>query len=383
MLTSTLKAEDIVNALDIEIKTFDGTWFEDDDKKALRYARRGEFSKLFKEKKYADAYQNYLTKNDIDYYDFFADGKVGNGPTIGTNLAKWSMLPEDFRKWLSDKGHTDSSWENVRKNSENARKILYSYMQERAAAEANVLQDISNEDLETYKDDLNKFDFPIIFCEEFINKFDELQICFEDVFEAFMKVKSIHSEYKLDDEVYNEVNKIDDQNSILKEDGDILMYEALMKYYAKFLKRYLDNDLIDSNILLCNKYKIPKNIYSYIDLAISERLEASPEYFPKTIDKIWFNQFIERYSNNPTKHLIEIFRYDNYEKRYRKYFEDLVNSNLITENNYRTKDSVKLFYDKYNETRMVPARLSEIKYHYEMLSHLHFKPFLKICDELY
>lgn len=156
MLTSTLKAEDIVNALDIEIKTFDGTWFEDDDKKALRYARRGEFSKLFKEKKYADAYQNYLTKNDIDYYDFFADGKVGNGPTIGTNLAKWSMLPEDFRKWLSDKGHTDSSWENVRKNSENARKILYSYMQERAAAEANVLQDISNEDLETYKDDLNK-----------------------------------------------------------------------------------------------------------------------------------------------------------------------------------------------------------------------------------
>ena len=156
MLTSTLTAENIVDALDIEIKDFDGTWFEDDDKKALRYARKGQFTELFSQKQYAEAYQRYLSKNNINYYDFFADGKVGNGPTIGTNLAKWSALPEDFRKWLSDKGHTDTSWEDVRKNSENARKILYSYMQERAAAEANVLQEISSEDLETYKDDLNK-----------------------------------------------------------------------------------------------------------------------------------------------------------------------------------------------------------------------------------
>ena len=156
MLTSKLTAENVVNALDIEIKDFDGTWFEDDDKKALRYARKGQFTKLFEKDEYAEAYQRYLSKNDIKYYDFFADGKVGNGPTIGTNLAKWSALPEDFRKWLSDKGHTDTSWEDVRKNSENARKILYSYMQERAATEMNVLQEISNEDLETYKDDLNK-----------------------------------------------------------------------------------------------------------------------------------------------------------------------------------------------------------------------------------
>ena len=156
MLTSKITSSNFVDSNSINIKTLDRdltNW--DRDKKSLRAARKGNFSDLFSDSAAASAYEQFLSDKSINAYDFFSDGKPGS-KVVGTNLAKWESLPDDFREWLQGRGYSQSGWEDVRKISSSSKQVLYNYMKERAAAQMNVLQDVSDEDLATYSEQLNQ-----------------------------------------------------------------------------------------------------------------------------------------------------------------------------------------------------------------------------------
>ena len=201
-------------------------------------------------------------------------------------------------------------------------------------------------------DDLNSFSFPIKFCEDFIKTHNTLKICFEDVFEAFERVKSIHPNYEQDKVVYDKVNMLEEMSGLSQptspsqtanDDITMLLYESSMEYYANFIKRYIDNDIIDFDFSICGKqYK--NQTYNYINDVLNKRLYCCDEYYPKTIDMLWFNQIITHYSANPNQQIIndnKIVKHDMKYKDHEKLFNSLIKSNIINEYNYKSKLTVQ------------------------------------------
>ena len=155
MLTSTLTEDNVldISNIDIEQETKRGG-LTSTQKRALRDYREGNFSEIMN-KEYADAYKRFLSENGINAYDFFSGGKI-DGTTIDTNLAKFASLPQDFINFLTEKNIDSDAWDDIRKNAEQAQKILYEYTKNRVTAYTNMLQEISTEDLEKYKTELNE-----------------------------------------------------------------------------------------------------------------------------------------------------------------------------------------------------------------------------------
>ena len=155
MLTSTLTEENVldIDNIDINTATKHGALFST-RKRALRDYREGNFSE-FMDDEYADAYRRFLNENGINAYDFFSAGDPGSS-AWNSNLAKFASLPQDFRDFLTEQSIDSDAWDDIRKNAEQSQKILYEYTKNRIAAYTNMLQEVSTEDLEKYKNELNE-----------------------------------------------------------------------------------------------------------------------------------------------------------------------------------------------------------------------------------
>lgn len=155
MLTSTLTKENVldINDIDMNEKTKHGGLVKT-KKRALRDYREGNFSELMDDE-YADAYKRFLNEKGIHAYDFFSAGDPGSS-AWNSNLAKFASLPQDFRDFLTEKNIDSDAWDDIRKNAEQSQKILYEYTKNRIAAYTNMLQEVSTEDLEKYKNELNE-----------------------------------------------------------------------------------------------------------------------------------------------------------------------------------------------------------------------------------
>ena len=215
-------------------------------------------------------------------------------------------------------------------------------------------------------DDLNSFSFPIVFCEEFMNKYTTLVISFEDVFDAFLNVRRVHPQYKAD---YN-ISANDSPNEI-----------KYMKAFASFMNRYIDNNLLnfpfeENEDDMCNYFKT-----SFLN-----RVDEFPDSSIHDMIELWYQQFINPDVDIDT--VVNLFNMSQFTEQFQfcKHFTEQYENGIVTTDNYREPETLQQIQQSFKtyllsiEWSNEDDALEKVPDMYLFACHVVFKPFIECLN---
>ena len=225
---------------------------------------------------------------------------------------------------------------------------------------------------EKHTTELNTFYFPIQFCEEFMKRYGSLAISFETVFDCFLILRQSYpnNPYFIIDDM---LQTNDEFNNIAK---GFKIIHSYMQYFATFMKRYIDNNLLyfDYSLFYVSKHA-PFDEFNtdYILTHFKRRMNKHSD-FQYLMTNVWFYQYI----NEPISNRVMQFKFDEYKAylEFEKYFKSQTSSSIITATNYNTYETIKRIITDYARIHNLPN--NSLSLFYIIASHLTFKPFLSI-----